>query len=101
MWTVNIFLLQVLFFHIAGAAKIPADHMNTKNKIIVAVSERKPFVVFNPNGPPTGLDVLIIENFAKKMRLNVEYVRVNESLDALLAEKGRNKFSLRATLRYD
>lgn len=49
--------------------------------ITVALSERKPFVILDGNATPTGLDVLIIENFARKFNLKIKYIIMNTSMN--------------------
>lgn len=56
-----------------------------KHKITVAVSERKPFVVIDQSGKPKGLDVLIIEHFARKFNLHIDFIIVNASLNYIFA----------------
>lgn len=67
--------------------------------INVAVSEQKPFVSFYGNGIPMGLDVLIIENFAKKFKFHVEYSIINSTLDLLLNGQFSNTLPNDAILR--
>ena len=60
--------------------------MKPDRKITVLVSQSKPFA-FYENGAFKGLDVNIVENFAKKFNLNVEYTVPHESLNKMfLAE---------------
>lgn len=61
------------------AAKTSSVKENINRTITVAVTERKPFVTFNQNGMPMGLDALIIGNFAQEFNLHVEYSIVNSS----------------------
>lgn len=56
-------------------------------EITVALSERPPFVIFDRNGTPNGLDVLIIKNFAKKLKLQIDFLIVNTSLNQVFATK--------------
>lgn len=56
-----------------------------KHKIIVALSERKPFTILNEIGPPNGLDVLIMQNFAQKFKFQVEYIVINSSLNYIFS----------------
>lgn len=53
---------------------------STNKKIIVAIAQRKPFTIINENGPPSGLDVQIIDQFARKFNLKVDYLFINPSL---------------------
>lgn len=59
--------------------------------IKVALSERKPFAIVDQNGKPNGLDVQIIENFAKKLNLRLEYFFVNLSLNYVFANENNVK----------
>lgn len=61
--------------------------MSNKDKIIVAFSERKPFVILNSKKEPHGLDVIIIQNFAEKFSFDVKYVFVNESLNYVFSDE--------------
>lgn len=56
------------------------------NKIAVTLSERNPFVIYNPKGNPRGLDVVIIQNFAKQFNFVIKYVFVNESLNHVFSD---------------
>lgn len=49
------------------------------NTITVALSERKPFVLFDHDGTPKGLDVSIVENFATKFNLQIVYYIANST----------------------
>lgn len=61
--------------------------MSNKDKIIVALSERKPFVILNSKKEPRGLDVIMIQNFAEKFSFDVKYVVVNESLNYVFSDE--------------
>lgn len=52
---------------------------NSSNEILVGFLMRKPFVFRNEAGALEGLDVLMIENFAKKFNLHVNYLEYNTS----------------------
>lgn len=56
-------------------------------KITVALSERKPFAMLDQNGTPKGLDVLIVENFAQKFHLQIDYVVINSSLNYIFTNE--------------
>lgn len=58
-----------------------------ENKITVTLSGRKPFVILNSDGAPKGLDVLIIENFAKKLNLQIDYSVVNRSQNNISVDR--------------
>lgn len=75
---------------------IPKEH-----KITVALSERKPFVIFDGNKSPRGLDVTIIENFAQKFKLQIDYYICNSSLNNVFAnEENFESFSEKTDLTY-
>lgn len=59
----------------------------TNREIRVMISEHIPFGFFQENNievVPDGLDVLILENFAKKYGIRVEFIATNESLNTIL-----------------
>lgn len=71
-------------------------------KLSVAFSERKPFLTFNPDGSIRGVDVSILNNFARKFNLNIEYQFVNTSLNYILSsEEKLTNFAKRNILRYE
>lgn len=48
----------------------------------------------------TGLDILILENFAKKNRIEIEYIKLNDSLIEVFSSIGKNENLLKnETLR--
>lgn len=59
----------------------------SKKTVTIALSERKPFVTFDQNGMPTGLDVSIINNFAQKFNLQISFLIVNVSLNFVFARE--------------
>lgn len=61
--------------------------MSFEQKITVALSERRPFVILDQNGTPKGLDISIIENFAKKFHLQIDYIVINSSLNYVFANE--------------
>lgn len=70
-------------------------------ELTVAISERIPFAQFDQNGTPTGLDVSIISNFAKKLNFHVNYVTVNASLNAVFTnETNLSQFAAQTVLKY-
>lgn len=71
-----------------------------ERKITVAISERRPFVTVDQNGRQSGLDVSIIENFAKKFHFQVEYVKINQSLNSVFSMKDFNENKIQQVLRY-
>lgn len=78
-----------------NASKLYPDY-----KITVALSERNPFVILNQNGAPKGLDILIIENFARKSNLQIDYFLVNMSLNYIFVDEDSfNAFPDQTSLR--
>lgn len=76
--------LLFAFFAIGMTMCLNADHDRT---ITVALSQQKPFVILDKNGSPTGLDVSIMENFAKKFNIHIDYIVVNSSLNYVLTNE--------------
>lgn len=76
-----IVLLKVFLFFIVSIEG------RDDRKIVVALSEQRPFVMFDQNGTPTGLDVLIIKNFARKFNFQVDYSILNSSLNYIFTDK--------------
>lgn len=75
-------------FFILGIHSILAK--NLSKKITIMYSHRAPFVIKNhDDGLPKGLDVSIMEHFARKMALKIEYIQSNESLHSVF-HKGKN-----------
>lgn len=69
-------------------------------KISVVLSQRKPFVVIDQNGPPKGLDVSIVENFANTFNLQINYLIVNMSMNyAFVNEDNFERFHTEIILR--
>ena len=52
-------------------------------KVIVGFSKREPFVYANQLGTLKGLDISIMENFARKFNLKLEFVEQKISLNEL------------------
>ena len=52
-------------------------------KIIVGFSKREPFIYANKSGTLKGLDISIMENFARKFNLKLEFVEQKISLNEL------------------
>lgn len=95
----SILLLKFLFFAIRIATCHSAGNVHT---ITVALSEQKPFVSFDENGSPYGLDVSIIENFVKKLNLQANYVVINTSLNYIFSnEKTFNSYLVGSSLKYE
>lgn len=61
---------------------------NPAKEIHVAFSNLAPLVIRNHNSMPDGLDVAIIENFAKRYQLTVKYFELNVSLNELFKKQG-------------
>lgn len=61
-------------------------------EIRVMASQMKPFVFYDKN-TLKGLDIDIIENFAKKFKLKVKYITKNKSLnEAFSTQDGFDRF---------
>lgn len=90
--------LFIAIFYISMLSSISCDEIQ-KKRITVALSERRPFVTVDEN-KLGGLDVSIIENFAKKLKLEVNYVQINESLNLVFDKDGFNQTKIRNMLRY-
>ena len=58
------------------------------DKLTVMMSQANPFA-FHENGVFKGLEVKIVENFAKKFKLNVRYIHATESLNEMFVTEGR------------
>lgn len=78
----------------------------SKGSITVAFSERKPFVVnsnkfgtFNRDDHLQGLDISLIENFAKKCNIHIDYLAVNSSLNVILNDEKLSKLFIPTNLR--
>lgn len=71
-------LSQVLF--ILGVVSFIEPQAN--QRISIMYSKRSPFVMQSGSAPPKGMDVSIIENFARKFNLQIDYVQSNESLNS-------------------
>lgn len=58
-----------------------ALEVHGNKKIRVMVSQYEPYVIFKNNSyQPYGLDIAILDNFALKYNLTIEYIRMNVSL---------------------
>lgn len=92
----TLWLILLLVFAIAGAVDdrlIEPPELSepqikrNEHRITVLLSERKPFAAVNRNGRQKKLDVLLIEKFAQKFNLEVNYLTVNVSLSYIFASK--------------
>lgn len=68
--------------------------MKNSREITVMVSNQaEPFVIYESNRKLLkGFDVEIMDNFAKKLRLTVKYIMVNESLNEIFSSADVNFF---------
>lgn len=80
MWLV--LLWKILLIALIASEECAPSRSN--NEIVVAFSKRPPFVYQDQNGALKGLDILIIENFAKKAKLRVKYKEFNGSLNVMI-----------------
>lgn len=85
MWAWSVSLFEIIL--VVSAEYMSSDANIDYNKITVTVSEQKPFVKINQHGAPTGLDVHIINAFARKFNLSVDYSIINDSLNHILCNK--------------
>lgn len=83
-----IFCIQLNMF-IASNATTGLDH-----QITVLISQNEPFVVFDnqtADDLPRGIDISILDNFATKFGLKMEYIRMNETMKEGFASEGKFK----------
>lgn len=67
------------------------------NQVTIMASPIEPFVVYNPNQSKLiGLDVEIIENFAKKFNFEVKFIMTNESVLEIFSSDDRTIHFLRS-----
>lgn len=76
---------EILFVIIAASEEHGLSR--SKEEILVAFSVRPPFAYKDKNGILKGLDILIIENFAKKFDLQIKFIQFNESLNQMLSKE--------------
>lgn len=98
-WAILLFVILLNSGEVVGKQAFPK--LSPDHKITVTLSERKPFVFLDENGAPKGLDVLIIENFARKLNLKIDYFIVDSSLNYIFNDKNyfnatRDQTSLRS-----
>lgn len=96
----QILFYVVLFNCVKAVEKQAFSKLRPKKKITVTLSGRKPFVILNSNGAPKGLDVTIMENFAKRLNFGIDYSLVNGSQNYIPADRSPfsvfpDQFSLR------
>lgn len=77
-------LFGILFIKIASVITLENSSVSI---ISVGLSERKPFTYLNENGIPKGLDVLIMDNFAKEFNFQLEFIIINSSLNYIFTNK--------------
>lgn len=78
------FLILILIFLIKSFGTTPI------NQLTIMATPIEPFVAFSPNqSTPIGLDVKIIENFAKRFKLKVNFIMTNKSLLEIFSSDGR------------
>lgn len=82
-----IFFAEILCIIIVSVVGQPHPGNHSDHRITVALSEQFPFVFLDQNETPKGLDVLIIENFAKQLYVQIDYVIFNSSLNYVFANK--------------
>lgn len=73
-------IIFVILIHLVFLCEVQTK--KSIEKISVMYSDREPFVIEKKHrNAPGGLDVTIMENFAKKLKLKTEYIRSNQSLN--------------------
>lgn len=65
--------------------------MESADRIVVGFAKREPFIYANKFGTLKGLDVSIMENFARKLKLKLEFVEQNFSLNEV-SNNNKNLF---------
>lgn len=72
--------------------------INHKRELKVMISQRIPFITYqNQSSQPKGLDILILEHFAKTHNFQIEYVKSNESLhEVSKSNKRMNDFFIKS-----
>lgn len=60
---------------------------NSSKEIVVAFSQRPPFVFQNSAGALNGLDILLVENFAKKTNLQIKYIEYKTPLNEVFIKE--------------
>lgn len=73
--------------------------VRSQEKIIVAFTERKLFVMLDEDGTPKGLDVLVIQNFVRKFNLQVDYYIMDTYENYNFNEEYSDEFSTQTNLR--
>lgn len=77
LWFIGITLLFIGFNK--SEAKLLA-------KITVAASVREPFITFKTkNDEPKGLDVTILKEFAKKVNISMEFIKIDKKLNEIIS----------------
>lgn len=99
MWSI---LLFVILLNSSGSVEkfdFPKLHPN-HNKISVALFGRSPFIMLNQNEAPKGIDIILIETFAQKLNLKINYFLVNTSLNYVFSDETNfNAYQNQTSLR--
>lgn len=87
----------VLYSAFVAAAFCSIQHFNLSSiqKLTVMASEAKPFV-FKDKQSVKGVEIELIKNFAKKFKLDVEYIVTNESLREVFSNEIQSELFLRS-----
>lgn len=81
-------LCSMLILKILLCAIFAAKVSNSQNELLVAFSQRQPFVFRNQGHHQLkGLDILIVENFSKKFHLQIKYIEFNSSLNEMFNDE--------------
>lgn len=93
-------MIWIFMFFAISIALI--DVARSENKLTVTFSEQSQFVNLNQNGTPTGLDALIIQNFAEIFKFKVNYSPIEPTLNHIFHNKDHfNEFLSPKTIKYD
>lgn len=83
MITLILFILIVKIITLTVATN---HTLTTGSKITVLISEQDPFVIFSKRNQaikPNGLDIFILDAFASKFNLKIEYIKIEKSLNLI------------------
>lgn len=75
------FIIFLTFLFMKSITTGKLSSVEPSNRIVVGFSNRQPFVYTNTKGKLQGLDVLVIQNFARKFNFTINYIEYNISLN--------------------
>lgn len=76
-------LCSILIVKIVICAILAAEVPQPQKEFSVAFSQQQPFVYRNQYNTLMGLDVFIINSFAKKFHFQIKYIEFNTSLNEM------------------